>query len=128
MPSYDRRVGPTRRIAVDAAAVLATGMVGGAFAAIGWVSPLRVVAVLVFLLFGPGLAVAELLDVRDVAQRLAIATGVSLAVETLVGLALLYAGAFSAELTLAIVLALSALLLAVAWLRATRRERSEAPA
>jgi uncharacterized membrane protein len=128
MPSYDRRVGPTRRIAVDAAAVLATGMVGGAFAAIGWVSPLRVVAVLVFLLFGPGLAVAELLDVRDVAQRLAIATGVSLAVETLVGLALLYAGAFSAELTLAIVLALSALLLAVAWLRATRRERSRAPA
>jgi uncharacterized membrane protein len=108
-------------------------MVGGAFAAIGWESPLRVVAVLVFLLSGPGLAVADLLDVRDVAQRLAIATGFSLAVETLVGLALLYAGVFSAGLTFAIVLALSALLLALGCLRrmrarATPRKRSRAPA
>jgi uncharacterized membrane protein len=58
--------------------------------------------------------------VRDRVQRLAIATGVSLAVETLVGLALLYAGAYSPGLTFAIVLALTAVLLAAAFARGRR--------
>ena len=88
--------------------------------ALGWVSPVRVVVALGFLLVGPGLAVTELLDVRDLAQRLAIATAVSLAVEALVGLALLYAGAYSPGLTFAIVLALTAVLLAVALVRTSR--------
>ena len=94
--------------------------IGGATLALlleDWRSPLRVALTFAFLLFGPGLAVAELLSVRDVAQRLALATGLSLAIETLVGLVLLYAGAYSAALTLAIVLALSAGVLAAAFAR-----------
>jgi uncharacterized membrane protein len=109
-----------RRVAVRAAAILGTGVGAGAFIAIGWESPVRVVLALVFLLFGPGLAVAELMEVRDLVQRLAIAAGVSLAVESLVALALLYAGAYSVGLTFAIVLALSAMLLGIALLRASR--------
>jgi uncharacterized membrane protein len=105
------------RLVVLAAVILGVGLLAGALLLIDSRSPLRVVVALAFLLFGPGLAVAELLSVRDIAQRLALATGVSLAVETLVGLALLYAGAYSAGLTFAIVLALSGIVLAVAFVR-----------
>jgi uncharacterized membrane protein len=105
------------RLQLHAAAILGTGLLAALLLLIDWRSPLRVVVALVFLLFGPGLAVAELLSVRDLAQRLALATGVSLAVETLVGLALLYAGAYSAGLTFAIVLALTAAVLAAAFVR-----------
>jgi uncharacterized membrane protein len=101
-------------------------LVGGAAAAgfvVDWHSPVRVVLVLAFLLFCPGLALAELLDVRDSVQRLALATGASLALETLVGVALLYAGVYSAELAFAIVLALSAATLAAAVIRTVRASR-----
>jgi uncharacterized membrane protein len=101
-------------------------LVGGAAAAlfaIGWHSPVRVVLVLAFLLFCPGLALGELLGVREPVQRLALATGASLALETLVGVALLYAGAYSAELAFAIVLGLSAATLAAALVRTLRASR-----
>jgi uncharacterized membrane protein len=106
-------------LAVRSALILGTGAIALALLVADWRSPVRVALALAFLLFGPGLAVAELLSVPDIAQRLALATGLSLAVETLVGLALLYAGAYSGGLTFAIVLVLSAAVLAAAFVRAT---------
>jgi uncharacterized membrane protein len=79
------------------------------------------VLVLAFLLFVPGLAVAQMLDVREPLRQLALATGASLAVETLVGLALLYAGAFTTERTMLVVLALTLIALLVSVVRAGRR-------
>jgi uncharacterized membrane protein len=77
--------------------------------------------VLAFLLFVPGLAFAQMLDVREPLRQLALATGVSLAVETLVGLALLYAGVFTTERTMIIVLALTVIAVLVSVLRAHGR-------
>jgi uncharacterized membrane protein len=113
-----------RRVLLHSGAIL---LVGGAAAAVfagGWHSPVRVVLALAFLLFGPGLALAELLDIREPVQRLALATAASLALETLVGVALVYAGAYSGELAFAIVLAISAAILAVAVVRTVRASRS----
>jgi uncharacterized membrane protein len=103
--------------------ILLVGGTAAAVSALGWHSPVRVVLALAFLLFCPGLALGELLDVREPVQRLALATAASLALETLVGVALLYAGAYSAELAFAIVLALSGAILAAAVVRAVRTSR-----
>ena len=80
--------------------------------------PLRTVLALGFMLFVPGLALAELLPVRGLAQRLAIATGASLATETLVGVTLIYAGAYTSGLALSIVAALTLAALLAALVRA----------
>jgi uncharacterized membrane protein len=109
-----------RRVLLHSGGIL---LVGGAAAALfvgGWHSPVRVVLTLAFLLFCPGLALGELLAIREPLQRLALATGASVALETLVGVALLYAGAYSAELAFALVLGLSAAILAAAVIRAVR--------
>jgi uncharacterized membrane protein len=90
------------------------------FLAADWQSPLRVVVGLGFMLFVPGLAIAEMLGISDPLHRLAIATSASLAVETLVGLALLYAGLFTVERAFVIIYALSLLAVCVALLRAYR--------
>jgi len=112
-----------RLVAVHAVAILAIGAAAFGMLALGWQSPVRVLLALVFLLFGPGFAVIELLDVRDLALRVAVAVGLSLALETVVALALVYAGAYSVEVTFAIVLAFSALVLAIALGRAMRAAR-----
>jgi hypothetical protein len=101
-----------------ASAILGTGVAAGALIALGWTSPLRVVLALAFLLFGPGLAFAELLDLRDLTNRLVIAIGVSLGLDTVVSLGLLYAGAYSVGAAFAIVLAVSAAMLAASVRRA----------
>jgi uncharacterized membrane protein len=81
-------------------------------------SPLRTVFSVGFLLFGPGLALAELLEIGDLAQRLTIATGASLALDTLLALGLVYAGAFSVGLAIGILAAITLAVLGVAVLRA----------
>jgi len=83
--------------------------------------PLRAVLSLSFLFFGPGLALAELLEIRDLAQRVAIATACSLSVGTLVSLALVYARAFSLGLAIGIIATLTVIVLVVAVLRARSR-------
>jgi hypothetical protein len=100
------------------AAILGTGVAAGVLIALDWTSPLRVVLALAFLLFGPGLALAELLDLRDLAQVLVVAIGVSLGLDTVVSLSLLYAGAYSVGAAFGIVLAVSAAMLAIALRRA----------
>lgn len=142
--SYDRHVGPSvrigepesppsegvfaddevRRVLLHSGAIFLVGGSAAAVFALGWDSPVRVVLALGFLLFCPGLALGELLAVREPVQRLALATGASLAVETLVGVALLYAGAYSAALAFAIVLALCAGILAAAVVRTVRMSGS----
>jgi hypothetical protein len=143
LSAYDRQVGPSvrigepesrprggastdpdvRRVLLHSGGILLVGGAAAAVFAAGWHSPVRVVLALAFLLFCPGLALAELLDVREPVLQLALATGASLALETLVGVALLYAGVYSAELAFAVVLALSAAILAAAVVRAVRTTR-----
>ena len=82
-----------------------------------WDSPIRVVLTFGFLLFGPGLARAELLEIDDPVQRLALATGASLAIETLVAVTLLYWGLFRPVAALAIVAGLTCVALLVAMRR-----------
>lgn len=107
-------------IAITAIAALAV-------IAVDWESPLRVALTLAFFLFVPGLALAELLQIRDPLQRLAIATSASLAVETLVAVALLYAGLFSAEAASAVVVGLTFVTLVAAALGRDRRVPDRAP-
>jgi uncharacterized membrane protein len=83
----------------------------------GWSSPLRVVLGLGFLLFCPGLALAEVLEVRDLPQRLTIATATSLALDTLLSLSLIYAGAFSVTTAVAILAAVTMVAFAGALVR-----------
>lgn len=97
-------------LAVTSAAALAV--------AVDWDSPIRTALVLGFLLFVPGLALAALLGVEDPLHRWALATGVSLAVETAAGLGLLYAGWFSVDRVLAVVATITEAVLAVTFVRA----------
>lgn len=109
-----------REVELRAAAIILITGGCGVSVATGVSSPIRVVLVLSFLLFAPGLALAELLETRDLAQRVAIATAASLSIETLVAVTLVYARAFSMQLVIAILTALTVSAVAVALLRARR--------
>jgi uncharacterized membrane protein len=85
-----------------------------------WRSPVRSVLALGFLLFAPGLAITEMLAIREPFQRLALVTAGSLALDTVVAVTLLYAGAFSVNLALILLGALIGGALAVAVIRARR--------
>jgi hypothetical protein len=69
-----------------------------------WRSPVRIAATAVFLLFVPGLAIAELARVPDALLRLVVGLGASLALETLLSVAFLYTGAFTPSRVFAAVL------------------------
>lgn len=97
--------------------LLVTGACVAAFAT-DLDGPFRTAAALGFLLFIPGLALAELLPVRGAAQRLAIATGASLGLETLIAVTLIYAGVYSAGLALAIVVGVTVAAVLAALVRA----------
>jgi uncharacterized membrane protein len=120
----DLMPGPTaargRESWLPARAALILALTAGCIASVasGWVSPVRVVLALGFLLLCPGLALAELLDVRDLAQRLAIAIAASLALDTLLSLLLVYAGAFSIPVIVSILAALTLTALCAALVRA----------
>lgn len=108
-----------------ARAAIIVALTAGCITAVatGWVSPVRVVLALGFLLFCPGLGLAEVLEIRDLAQRLAIAIGVSLALDTLISLLLVYAGAFSILLTVSILAAITLAALSAALALALSRPR-----
>lgn len=83
-----------------------------------WDSPIRVALTIAFVLFVPGLALAELLAIADPLRRLAIAIGASIAAATLVATLLLYLGLFSAEGACGILVGLTCLaLFGAAWRR-----------
>jgi uncharacterized membrane protein len=88
--------------------------------AVDWSSPIRTAVTLGFLLFVPGLALMAVLGVKDLLHRWAFATGVSLALETTIGLGLLYAGGFSVDRALAIIVVVTIAALGVAVMRERR--------
>ncbi len=96
--------------------------------ATGWHSPVRTVLAICFLLFAPGFAVVELLQIDDLAYRLTVATGVSLAVDTAVSLALVYAHALSLARALAVLIGVCFVALGSAALRLWRGHGSSAGA
>lgn len=57
--------------------------------------PIRPFVILVFLGIGPGLSLVGLLDINDLTQRLVLAIGVSLALDTIIAGLSLYAGLWS---------------------------------
>jgi hypothetical protein len=99
----------TRRTVIDVA-VVALALAAGFVGVLDLGVPLRSVLVISFVLFGPGTAVVQLIDLRDLAAAVAIAVAVSIALATLIASATLYAGIWSPRLTL-IVLVLATLAL-----------------
>jgi LmbE family N-acetylglucosaminyl deacetylase len=69
--------------------------------------PLRPLAVLVFLGFGPGLSLIGLFGISDLTQRLVLSIGVSLALDTIVAGLSLYAGLWSPLGVLLILIAIT---------------------
>ncbi len=96
--------------------VLVTPAASLAFAT-DWDSPIRVGLVLSFMLFVPGLVVAESREIRDPMLQFATAVAATLAVETLIGMALVYAGLFSAGLAFAVVVGITVAAVAAAGIR-----------
>ena len=70
---------------------------------LGWDNPVRSLVVLWFLCTCPGLAVLHPLELPDAVTGLALVVPLSLAIDALVAIALLYAGFWSATLALVIV-------------------------
>lgn len=93
---------------------------------VGWHSPVRTAIALVFALLAPGLAMTEMLAIPDPVQRLALAAGTSLALETVVALVLVYTHSFSTRLALLILAGLTLGALVVAVLQARRRSQTAA--
>ena len=70
---------------------------------LGWDNPLRSLVVLWFLCVCPGLAVLHPLELSDAVTGLALVVPLSLAIDALVAIALIYAGLWSPTLALVIV-------------------------
>jgi hypothetical protein len=112
---------------VRVGAIAAVGALAGLTIALGWESPVRAGLVFVFMLFGPGLAVGELLQVRDPVQQLALAAGISFGIDTLIALVLLYAGVLSGGLAFAIAYAITLAALAASVVRSTGTPFADQP-
>jgi hypothetical protein len=67
----------------------------------------RVVALLLFMIFGPGLALVGLLGIRDVWRELSLIIGVSLALDLVVVSALVYGGIRSSEAALVVLVGIA---------------------
>lgn len=107
--------------AIALVALLATVLV-----ALDWHSPIRAAVAFLFLMFCPGLAVSELLQVRDRVQQVAMAAGISLAIDAIVAIILLYLQILTAGLGVPIVAAITCVLLLAAVVRARRAELADA--
>lgn len=95
-----RRVSPAAVVAVAAVAAAGAALVGAPDA-------VRVPLVLGFLLIGPGMAFVPLLDLDDPVAQLTVALGVSLALDLVVAMAMLYAGAWSPVASLVVLAAIA---------------------
>jgi peptidoglycan/LPS O-acetylase OafA/YrhL len=116
-PRHDSLIPPRAAAALRLLALALTAVAAMAAVATDWQSPARTALTIAFALFVPGLALAELLEIEDAMQRLAIATGASLAVETLVAVGLLYTGLFSADVACVVIFGLTCVTLLAAALR-----------
>jgi hypothetical protein len=67
----------------------------------------RVIALLLFMIFGPGLALVGLLGLTDVWRELSLVIGVSLALDLVVVTALVYGGNRSSGVALAVLIGIA---------------------
>jgi hypothetical protein len=67
----------------------------------------RVVALLLFMIFGPGLGLVGLLGIKDLWRELSLVIGVSLAVDLMVASALVYGGNRSSGAALALLIGIA---------------------
>ena len=89
-------------------AVVAALSVVAVLAAAAAVDPVvRVIALLLFLIFGPGLALVGLLRLRDVWRELSLVIGVSLALDLVVVSAFVYGGNRSSGTALAVLIGIA---------------------
>jgi hypothetical protein len=92
----------------------------------GIASPgVRVVALLLFLVFGPGLGLVGLLGIADPWREVALVIGVSLALDLVVVAILAYAGAPSSGIALAVLIGIAVLGSAAQTAMAAVRRRTE---
>jgi hypothetical protein len=110
-----------RRFVVGAA--LLAGALADILAAAGAGGPARPVAVLVFLVLGPGLAVTGFVRFDDVRSELVVAVPLSLAIGVLAGTAMSFARAWDTDVAL-----LGLTLAAVAATAVQARRRARPPA
>jgi hypothetical protein len=104
------------------AIVLAASLAAAAaFALSGGPSPLRTAAVLTFLALGPGLALVPLIGLNEAWSELTLALAVSLALDTTVAGALVYAGIWSPAIALAVLIAVSLVGTSIQLVRAGRQ-------
>ena len=101
----------------------ATAFVSVAYAA-DWRSPLRFGVTLLFLLFVPGLALAEFAPLQGHLVRLVFALGTSIAIETLLAVLLIYTGLFSPARVFAAVAAVIVAAAGVASVTALRNQHA----
>jgi len=133
-PTWPRQNGPVGSRALDRLATLRLmwpiGIVIAALAA-AWLvyfdvaGPVRAVIALGFLLIGPGMAFVPLLRLQHTSYTVVSAVGLSLALDLIVAMAVLYSGFWSPVLILEILIALSligALCQVLLW-HSTRRKR-----
>jgi hypothetical protein len=89
-------------------AVVAVAAVAAPAAALaGAPAVVRIPVVLLFLLLGPGMAFVPFLDLGDPVAELTVAVGISVAVDLVVAMAMLYAGAWSPAATLVVLAAVA---------------------
>jgi hypothetical protein len=108
------RLAPAIVLAAALAAAVAVALSDGP-------SPLRTGAVLTFLALGPGLALVPLIGLDDAWSELTLALAVSLALDTTVAGALVYAGIWSPAIALAVLIAVSLVGAGIQVARAGRR-------
>lgn len=89
-------------------AIIASAAAMGIAAYWNMPAPFRLAAAACFLPFGPGMAIVRFLQIQDGVAELASAIALSIAIETVVATAMVYARLWSPESALAMLLGLSA--------------------
>ncbi|MCL5256795.1 MAG: DUF1616 domain-containing protein [Chloroflexi bacterium] len=79
--------------------------------------PVRLLAAACFLPFCPGMAIVRLLKIEDGVAELAVAIALSIAIETIVAMALVYARLWSPNLVLAIIIGITVAGTVAQWVR-----------
>jgi len=87
--------------------ILVSGVITGVVAFSGILPVLRPILVFGFLLVCPGWAFVRLLPIQDPIQQAILAIALSLAIDTVVAVVLLYSGAWSSSTGLLILIAIS---------------------
>ena len=99
-----------------------TAIAGLSYAA-DWDSSVRVAITFLFLMLLPGLALTEIAGMQDRLERWVVAIGASLALETLICVALVYSGVFSVGRAFGAVVGLTAAVAILAGAHAWRDAR-----